>query len=63
MFTRFDIHTRLLICFSVMQSNRYSSCGDVVFDSVHMAVIDEDNILNQIYKKQIYADFYHEDLF
>ena len=35
---------------------------DVVLDSFNNASRDEDNILDQIYKKQICSDFYYEDL-
>ena len=35
---------------------------DVVLDSVNMACIDEDNILDQIYGKQIFSAFYYDDL-
>ena len=43
--------------YSVMHSDRNSLCGDVVLDSVNMAIWDEDNILDQYYVKQICLDF------
>ena len=42
------------ITYSVMQSDGNSFCGDVISDSFNKASKDEDNILEQIYKKQIY---------
>ena len=35
-----------------MQSDRNSSCGDVVLDSFNKASWDEDNILEQIYRRK-----------
>ena len=45
--------------YSVMQSDGNSFCGDVVLDSFNKASRDEDNILDQIYKKQKCLDFYY----
>ena len=36
-------------------------CGDVVLDSVNLAYRDEDNISDQLYDKQIFSGFCHED--
>ena len=47
---------------SVIQSDGYSFCGDVVLDGVNIAYMDGDIILDQIYEKQIFSDFYYEDL-
>ena len=41
--------------YSVMQSDRNSLCGDVVLVSVK--VMNEDNILDQMYEKQTCFDF------
>ena len=35
--------------------------GDVVLKSVNIASSYEDSILYQIYEKQIFSDFHHED--
>ena len=45
----------------MMQSDGNSVCGDVVFHRFNRASEDEDNILNQILKKQICLDLYYED--
>ena len=45
-----------------MQSDVNSFCQDVILDSVDMAYRDENNILEKIYKKQIFSDFYYEGL-
>ena len=37
-------------------------CGDVVSDSVNMALGNEDRILDQIYGLQICSDFHYDDL-
>ena len=42
-----------------MKSQSNSFEGDVVFDGFSMVYRDEDSILDQ---KQIFADFYYEDL-
>ena len=34
----------------------------IVLDSVEMANRDEDSILDKIYQKQIFSDFYYEKL-
>ena len=39
-----------------------SFCGDVVLDGFNMVYNDEDSISDQTYKKQIFLDFYFEDL-
>ena len=44
-----------------MQSLSNSFLGDVVLDSSSMVYGDEDSILDQIYKKQIFSAFYSED--
>ena len=44
-----------------MQSDANSILGDVVLDTFNNISRDEDNILDQIYIKQIYSDFYHDD--
>ena len=36
--------------------------GDVVLDSFNMAYKDENSILVQLYQKQIFSNFYYEDL-
>ena len=36
-------------------------CEDVALDSFNKASKDEDNILEQIFKKQIFSDFYDEN--
>ena len=36
--------------------------GDVVLDSFNILYRDEDSILDQIYEKQLFSAFYHEDL-
>ena len=38
-----------------MQLDRNSVCGDVVLDSVNMALVDEDNICDKICKQHIYS--------
>ena len=38
--------------YSVMQSDRNSFCGDVVLGSFNQTSWDEDNILDQIYKRK-----------
>ena len=47
--------------YPVMQSDQNTFYGDVVLDSFNKASRDGDNILEQIYKKQIFSDFYYED--
>ena len=44
-----------------MQSDGNSFCGDVVLNGDNMTYRIYDNILDQ-YEKQIFLDFYHEDL-
>ena len=44
-----------------MWSESNSFWGDVVLDIFNMAYRDEDSILDQIYQKQIFSDFYYED--
>ena len=46
-----------------MQSYANSFWADVVLDSFNNVSRDEDNILDQIYIKQICPDFYYDDLF
>ena len=41
-----------------MQSDGRIFCGDVVLDSFNKAYRGEDNIVDQMYKKQISLDFY-----
>ena len=48
--------------YSITQSYANSFWGDVVLDSFNNVSMDEDNILDQIYKKQLCSDFYYEDL-
>ena len=48
--------------YSVTQSYANSFGGDIVFDTFNKVSRDEDNILDQIYIKQICSDFYYEDL-
>ena len=38
----------------------YSFDGDVVLESVNMTFRNEDSILDQIYKKQIFSDLFYE---
>ena len=45
-----------------MQSDLKSLRGDVVLYTFNMAYRDEDIILEQIYKEQIFWDLYFEDL-
>ena len=52
---------KIKLKYSVMQSDWNSFRGDVVLDSVNVAYRDEDSILDQIYLKQIFLDFYYED--
>ena len=47
--------------YSVTQSYANSFCGDVVLDTFNNVSRDEDNILDQIYIKQICPDFYYDD--
>ena len=42
--------------------NRIVFGGDVVLDSVNMAYRDEVQTLDQIHQKQIFLDFYYQDL-
>ena len=48
--------------YSVTQSKSTSSLGYVVLDSFDKVYGDEDSILDQMYKKQIFSSFYSEDL-
>ena len=45
-----------------MQSDGNCFVGDVVLDSVYVVSMDEDVILDRIYEKQIFVDFYCKDL-
>ena len=45
-----------------MQSDRNSYFGVVFLDSFNKASRDKDNILDQMYKKQICSDFYYQNL-
>ena len=47
--------------YSVTQSFANSFSGHVVLDTFNNVSRDEDNILDQIYKKQICPDFYYDD--
>ena len=47
--------------YRVMQSDMNSFWGDVVFDSFNQVSRYKDNILDQIYKKQICSDLYCGD--
>ena len=49
------------IYYSVTQSYSNSFGGDVVLDTFNNVSRDTDNILEQIYKKQICPDFYYDD--
>ena len=49
-----------LYIYSVMQSDGNSFCGDVVLDNFINASKDENNILDQTYKKQICSFFYYD---
>ena len=42
-----------------MQSLSISFWEEVVMDSVNMAYRDEDSILDQVYQKLIFSDFYY----
>ena len=44
-----------------MQSDGNCFGGNVVLKSVNIAFSYEDSMLDQIYKKQIFSDFYYED--
>ena len=57
--TRMSI--RLILAYSVMQSDGNRLCGDVVLDSFNMVYGHEDSILEQKYEKQISRDRYHKD--
>ena len=46
----------------VTQSYENSFWGNVFLDTFNDVSRDEDNIWDQIYMKQIWLDFYHEDL-
>ena len=48
--------------YSVTQSYANSLLGDVVLDGFNVVCKNEDNILDQIYIKQMCSDFYYEDL-
>ena len=48
--------------YSVTQSYANSFWGDVILDTFNNVSRDEDNILEQIYVKQIWSDFYYEYL-
>ena len=48
--------------YSVAQSFAISFWGDVVLDTFNNVSRDADNILYQIYLKQICPDFYYDDL-
>ena len=50
----------IYIWYSVMQSDQNSLGSDVVLDSFNMPYRNEDNIIDQIYERQIYSDFYDE---
>ena len=56
------VATLLLHENNVMQSDANNFGGDVVLDTFNNVSRDEDNILDQIYIKQICSDFYYEDL-
>ena len=62
----FDIRAKRLlqsvICTASHLNNNDSFCGDVVLDSLNMEYRDKDSILDQMYQKQIFMDFYYEDL-
>ena len=45
-----------------MQSDGNSFCGDVLLDSFKRIFRDEDNILDQEFKKQICSWFYYEEV-
>ena len=49
------------IHYSVTQSYANSFWEDVVLDTFNSGSRDEDNILDQIYLKQICPDFYYDD--
>ena len=49
--------------YSVTQSYANSFWGDVVLDTFNNVSSDEDNILDQLYTKQICPDFYYDDFF
>ena len=48
--------------YSVTQTYAISFWGDVVLHSFNNVSRGEDNILDQIYLKQMCSDFYYEDL-
>ena len=48
--------------YSVMQSDGNSFWGDVVLDNVNMLYTFKESILDQIYKNQVFADLYFEDV-
>ena len=49
--------TNIQNCYTVMQSDRNTFNGDVVLDSFNKVSREEDNILDQKYKKQILRIF------
>ena len=51
----------IIYSYSVKQSYANSFWGDVVLDTYNNVSRDEDNILDQIYIKQIFLDLYYED--
>ena len=58
------LHTQGLFqryIYSVTQSYANSFWGYVVLDSFKNVSRNGENILDQIYKKQMCSDFYHED--
>ena len=54
-------HCSIPTRYSVTQSFANSFWGYVVLDSFNNVSRDEDNILYQIYMKQMCSDFYYED--
>ena len=47
--------------YRVMQSDGNSFGGDVVLKSVNIVSSYEDSILEQVYEKQIFSDFFYEE--
>ena len=65
-FVNMSMYTQLTLtadkATGICNHNRISFRGDVVLGSFNMGYRDEDSIVDQLYQKQIFSDFYHEDL-
>ena len=59
----FDMHTRNCTDTGSCNHNRIGFLRDVVLDNFNNSSRDENNILDQIHMKQIYSDFYYDEIF